>query len=324
MYRQSGLLGQSALGHGCFDEERFGRLVVRSEAMLEMLNEKEPDYSLLGKLLWRGSVGLLVAQSSAGKTIFSYRLSHNLAKGEPFMGMTPDHPLRVLHIDLESPEAVKHMCLDAITPVPGWDLTGAILGQDAQWLVSLGRHDLIIVDNLQLAYPVRDENDNAQAIHQISFFAYWAKATNAFTLLIHNTGKSDHQEKMWWSRGASARVDRADISMILANKTDGVRELEVVKSRFGNLGETIRYRWTGNFDYEVTEHTLPTPGLQREMEAKIRDNVVRGENVKRADLATRLGIELNPSQERLFERALTRLVERGEFKRPEYGYYERI
>ena len=310
---------------GKMDEELFKSLVLPSEEMLKHLDEKAPDHSLLGTLLWRGSVVLLAAQTSAGKTILAHRLGRNLAAGEPFLGMTPDRPLRVLHIDLESPQGAKEMILEAIPPVPGWDLTYPYISStQAKWLVTLGMHDLVIVDNLQTVYPTKDENDNSQATEQMNFFAKGAKITGSCILVLHNTGKSDHVQEVWRARGASARLDRADIAINLTEGKDDDWVLKVVKSRFGNIGETIRYKWAENYDYTVVKHDKIATGMQRRMELDILDAVPEGQEVKRERIAAQLEIVPGTSKERLFNRALESLLsQRKLFKPGRYGYYQK-
>src|SRR5688572_20163875 len=76
---------------------------------------------LWGDFLMAGTLSLLVGEASAGKTVFTYRLARALALGEEFLGLTPPMPLRVLHLDLESPESAQAENLKTIGPADTWD-----------------------------------------------------------------------------------------------------------------------------------------------------------------------------------------------------------
>ena len=49
---------------------------------------------------------LLSGESSAGKTVLSHDIAFDLAEGRRWAGFQPPRPMRVLYVDLETPEFV--------------------------------------------------------------------------------------------------------------------------------------------------------------------------------------------------------------------------
>jgi AAA domain len=88
-------------------EQEYRRPVwaLSSRAWVEQYEgEEHGSAELWGPILRKGTLTLMVGQSSVGKTVFLYRLTEALTAGKEFLGLTPPKPLRFLHIDLETPE----------------------------------------------------------------------------------------------------------------------------------------------------------------------------------------------------------------------------
>lgn len=75
-------------------------LIMSADLRREGLRREDKSYCLLEGLLWEGSVVLMVAETSAGKSVMSHRLARSLTTGEPFLGISPPRCYRVLYIDL--------------------------------------------------------------------------------------------------------------------------------------------------------------------------------------------------------------------------------
>lgn len=149
-----------------------------------------------GRFLPKGAAILLVGEASAGKTVLLHRLGRALAAGEEFLGLKPPRPLRVLHIDLESPETLRAEIVDTIGPVLGWDFVKIEPSSLHTFLrLKAPLYDVIIVDSLQVAFPVKDENDNAEANRQISPFVEIAHKFGMTIAVTHNAGEGKPQEK---------------------------------------------------------------------------------------------------------------------------------
>lgn len=217
------------------------------------------EVQLWGLHVRAGAVTLFIGETSVGKTVFLHNLAYHLAAGEGFLGLTPSRPLRVLYLDFESYPDIFAEHLSAIGTAPGWDfleLKDLELGEPLiKHLETLTpeKYDVIIIDPLMEAYPVRDENDNALASSQMLAFRKLARTTNAGVIVVHNSGlrKGKGQADKFLGRGATSRVDRADVSINFTSTGPTVRRLSVTKARGKNLNEEIHFRFAAGLSYEL-------------------------------------------------------------------------
>jgi archaellum biogenesis ATPase FlaH len=269
---------------------------------------------------------LLVGEASAGKTVFLYRLAEALAHGKEFLGHRPPRPVRVLHLDVESPRSVERTLLATIRPHSNWTILKVQPRHLLRALRTLGRNfDVIIVDSLQVALPVRDENNNAEGSRQMLAFVDVARRSRAAVIVAHNSGEGNPKEK-FKARGATARVDRADIVLNLDNAGRRKRRLKVVKSRFGNLEDSLEFAFTPEgFDYRLTK-SLEQPATKLEaMERTILATMRRASSktaLSRKTLAKLVKIDpRSMTAWRLFDRALKDLVQDQKLHQPQRGKY---
>lgn len=283
---------------------------------LEELPELEP---LWGPFLYPGTVTLLIGESSVGKTVLIYRLCQALATGQTFLGLTPPHPLKVLHVDIETPPLLQRKHLRIITPPPGWDIWDGPFKLDNV----PETHQVIVVDSLMLASPTKDENDNSEANMQIMPYLALARRTKASVILVHNSGKSSQREK-FHARGASSRIDRVDVAVNVTHIIGG-RRIKIVKSRYDGLESYIDYTFGEELSYVVTKdmNESPQPSVPNELEKKVYD-------VISAKLPTHLQFIFDILQantdalHKRVERALTSLIKQKKIYRHERGYYLRV
>jgi RecA/RadA recombinase len=192
------------------------------------------------------------------------------------------------------------------------------------------RYDLVIVDSLIEAYPVEDENSNDQANVQIVAFRRLAQSTTAGVILVHNASlkKSDSNKatNKGLSRGASARVDRPDMTLNYTVEKKDERLLTVVKSRYNNLGEQIGVRFSGDLGYEVfTSSAITQSAIEQHQAASVR--VVQVETnqgqpeVTRKAIMEKLQVVEGSPQSQALDRALSRNVLAGVLVRPRKGVY---
>jgi hypothetical protein len=167
-------------------------------------------------------------------------------------------------------------------------------------------HDLeaevIVADPLLAAWPVADENDNAIASRQMDVFRWIARATSTRVVLLHHQGEGNVKAK-FRARGATARVDRCDLAMNLDEVADDVRRLTIVKSRFGTLGQSLRFKFGDDLGYEPLEDAGDlSPSAYAAAEARVLA-VVTGIVAKKD-----IGARLPDVPERTLNEVLRRLV----------------
>jgi hypothetical protein len=280
------------------------------------------------------AVTQIVGETSAGKTVFLKNLAYHLATGQEFLGLTPPRLLRVLHLDFETYDDLLAEHLEAIGTAPGWGFLDLDKVQDIprgpKFVDMLedrvrGAYDVVIIDPLMEAYPVKDENDNAVADIQMLAFRRLARRTGAAVVLAHNSGlrtsrktekrKQGVAESKYLGRGATNRVDRADVSINFTAPNERERVLYVAKSRAKNFGQSIRVRFAGEYGYEVIGESAPMQqrviaAMQADVLRVAREEAAEGRPiVERKAFMEKLGIEKG-SREQTLDRALKRCVEK--------------
>lgn len=323
-----------------------GTGIISSEVVLQQAQDrmKNAPPELWGSYLRASTVTLLVGEASAGKTVLLYNLAYHLATGQEFLGFKPPRPLKVLSVDFEGNDEIRAMNLTAVGTAPDWgflippedlfdllpEARGPELIRRLECAIRAQRFDLIIVDSLIEAYPVEDENSNDQANQQMVAFRRLAQSTVAGVILVHNAGLKQNDRhkasKKGLSRGASSRVDRADIVLNYTVEATVERLLTVVKSRSSNLGDQIRVRFSGELGYEVIASPAATHSaierLQAESVRVVQEESQQGRSkVQRKTIMEALQITEGSSQSQVLDRALGKNVLAGKLARSEKGVY---
>ena len=308
-------------------DNKDGWKVISSETLLEeVASGNSEENELWGMMIPRGAVVLLIGEASTGKTHFLYRLLHNLSEGEELLGLKPPRAMKVLQIDIESLDSVKEDLLSIAGSSPNWDFIYLkIVEKLLEIMETIGKkYDLIVVDSLQVAFPVPDEDSNALANQQMIPLIKISRSSGAAIVLANNSGKGK-QSRKFKARGASVRVDRADIAMNFDIFEGGKRRLKAVKSRFGNSGDSIEFEISDNLQYLLTKGADKSRTKIQEMAEKILATMKQygapGTEVKRGELIEKLRIEPKAGNEPLFDRALNRLVLRKSIHHPSRGVY---
>lgn len=203
--------------------------------MLKIIPSKDvprPDplalAGLLGPFLPQPpGVVLLSGETSAGKTVFTYNAASCIAEGKEFVGLTPSATLRVLYLDLESPEQIYRSLVQAIG---GSDNLAFVRSVPLLLSSTAGQEDLkkaiqewdarvVVIDPLPIAWPCRDENDNAEADRQMWRLKEIASDTDTLILALWNMGEGYVKEK-FKARGATARLDTVDVGLNYTEESD--------------------------------------------------------------------------------------------------------
>ena len=295
--------------------------------------DKTIDSGLLGPYLPHpAALVFLSGETSAGKTVLLYNIAHCLAKGAPFAGLAPPRPMRVLYVDLESPENVHRSLLDAIGRAPKWvfvrnlphplgDAKGSLKGlEELEEAIQSIMADIVIIDPLSVAWPCRDENDNAEAARQMWALKQLAVNTGTVIVAVWNMGEGKVKEK-FRARGATARLDRADLGMNYTGAAGTIRLLKIVKSRQGTLGKGLTLKFSGDFGFEAADVQIavsPTRLAQQQQDIVNFMNEKRSAGqfvVRRKEMVEALG------GEDLLDKALHKLNIAGELERVMQGLY---
>jgi hypothetical protein len=205
------------------------------------------------------------------------------------------------------------------------DSCGSPLIDKLATVIREGQYDVVVIDPLIEAAPVKDENDNSQATAQMLMFRRLAQQTGAAVVLVHNSGSKKKTSK-FLGRGASSRVDRADVVINYMTKGPNERLLQIVKSRSTNLNDEIHLRFAGDLGYELIESTSSDPTKEVLLQVKavdiVREETARGRpRVKRKTLMDRLNIQDRSGNAQALDRALQRNVAVGALVRPHKGEY---
>ncbi len=266
-------------------------------------------------------------ETSAGKTVWAYNVAYHIAEGKEFTGLTPTSPLRVLYIDLESPEQVHRSLVQAIGTSDNLlfarempRLLSSTAGQDElmndirEWNVRV-----VFIDPLSVAWPVRDENDNAEADRQMWRIKEIAVATGTLIVALWNMGEGQMKAK-WRARGATARLDRVDLALNYTELSETERRLVIVKSRYGTLGRDMTVRFAGEYGFEAARVvSIAAPSQTQVIEAHIM-NLVSQRPHSRQEVLAALG-QVGITNENLIDKALRDLCVRGKLRRTGRGMY---
>jgi len=303
-------------------EERRFTLIPSTDVML-------PDDDIEGGSLgpyipYPSSLVMLVGESSAGKTVLGKDMAYHLAEGLDWVGISPSGEQRVIYVDLESPENVFREHAEIIGRSENLVFARSVpaLGSPhgAEEFLSVCRQfspDVLFLDSLSEAWPVQDENDNAEASRQMSAIKMIAKSLGCTVVVTWNMGEGNVKER-FKARGATARVDRSDLVLNYTGLTDNTRQLKIVKSRYGTLNKVLTLRFAGELGFEAVDANITsTPSAIDDLVRMVKDKLQFGV-MTRKELVDSLG------NDDLLDKVLGRLVKAGEVCRPKRGSYELV
>ncbi len=300
-------------------------------------NQLEEPESIDAIALWepfviRGAVTLLSGTPGVGKSTLAYNLALQLVRGESVWGQTPREPIRVLAVDLETPQAVRFAKINRITGgarpenLAFWPECVRFDMRRAEAVVSGEQFGLIVLDTLSCAMPSENENDNSEAGVQMTALRELARSTNVAVLAIHHMGKSSGltEHGVFRARGASARAAGADIVVNVEADRQSAESIvvKIEKSRFTQRQDLVLRRVPATETYEILETASRQPVTKTDRAAEWIGRLLRSEGpagstqgdlIRTAEEAGHTGGTVR--------RALEQLVAAGEVKRPEHGRY---
>jgi energy-coupling factor transporter ATP-binding protein EcfA2 len=291
----------------------------------------EPIPPLIDGLVFKGTMTVLIGETSAGKTTLFYHMATALTKGEPFLNRPIAKPYRVLFIDAETPIPLAQAKLgDLIDPHEEaarrffWLRLSGLSADDQQacdQLLNAVRQvqpDVVFVDPLNAVMLVEDFNDEAEARKQLQ---PWKRIADEFgcavVLSAHPPKDRSRKGAARW-RGSFARAEIVDIAFNLeGNFQSDILTLELVKDRTGCAIGKLTLRKVGGFevvegaDEDAASRWIVT--FVREAHEAGKPEVARAEIVAAAKEAGR--------NEKTIVNRLTALVQTGKLERPRRGFY---
>ena len=290
-----------------------------------MLPDDDIDGGTLGPYIpYPSSLVMLVGESSAGKTVLGKDMAYHLAEGLDWVGISPSGEQRVIYVDLESPENVFREHAEIIGRSENLVFARSVPALDspagtAEFLSVCRRFspDVLFLDSLTEAWPVQDENDNAEASRQMTAIKMIAKSLGCTVVVTWNMGEGNVKER-FKARGATARVDRSDLVLNYTGLTDDTRQLKIVKSRYGTLNKVLTLRFAGELGFEAVDaHITSNPSAIADLVRMVKDKLQFGV-MTRKELVATLG------NDDLLDKVLGRLVKAGEISKPKRGSYELV
>ncbi len=231
---------------------------------------ENPPEPLSSGLLYRGMLHLLAGPPKAGKTTFWNWLVSQLTRAETkdILTRPARGGLRVLVVTEEHgfslAEGLAKADLDRIDVITTSDyrrLSTAQKQELLQAITSLAEErypDLIVIDTLQKAYPIEDENSNAELMGILEPLATLAHTSGIAVLIVSQHRKSGgrHGQEI---RGASDLFGAVDIYWAVRRDppcSANERTVEVIGRSVGCeqplLSEPIVIQWDGA-NYHLSE-----------------------------------------------------------------------
>lgn len=208
----------------------------------------QPRKRILGNWLFQGDLGAIVASRGSGKTWVTMLIAKAISTAAP-MGTWdgPDEPLRVGIFDSEmAPEDLHgraQACgldgLESLLLLSYSDILQARRrplnladADDHELLLGWAREaklDVLIVDNITTATSGISENDNSDFRDKIQPLFLGARAMGLTFITVGHAGRNG----CW--RGASAKEDLLDWTLLLARDDESEDDKLVLKSSFGKF-----------------------------------------------------------------------------------------
>lgn len=257
-------------------DDLFSELRVRSGRELRSL-EIHVDWLVKG-LLTTKSIVFLTGKSDVGKTKFTYALAAHMALGKPYMGLEFSRPMRLLVVQMESPEEEtkeaqeqvlaeftpeeQEMLLDNLfwlSPGFGLNLHHSNL---RQWFLDRFdeiKPDGIIWDSFQTAVggDILDHKSLTDVFNWIK--KQIAFSRNIFSIFLHHNRKEQIGNKKPKTiddlLGGQTIVSVATTIFGLwrDRDTDSIVEFYKIKTRYAKTIEALRFHHVEAYRFEVVK-----------------------------------------------------------------------
>ncbi len=282
--------------------------------------------SIWGDFLFPGSIHLLSGEAGSSKTTLLYNLAISGARGASFLDIPFTNPLRVLYLDLETPDILRRQKLNLISDdnrpeglafINSMNIESGI--RELIEIVQFHGFELIIVDTINEAFDIHNEDDNAEANRHMQVLRKLVNQTGVSIIIIHHLGKRAQESSTYKARGASARPASADVVMNLVCVNEDTVKLEIAKNRWNGGKYELHMKKIGEDRFEVTEQTGEESYTAIKEAQQAILEMLKPSPMKRKDILVKLqdsGFTASTS-----ERALSGLTQLGKVRRPSRGLY---
>lgn len=295
-----------------------------------------PLEPLWGSQLFRKAVTSIVGDPGVCKTTFGYGWATTLCNNEPFLNISAEEPIYSVYCDWESADSLvasrgNFVASKSVSNLFIFNSVELYLNSFASKLVEFCRDkgiNLVFLDNQSMAFPTKDENDNAEAIKQMRFLRSVANACNASFILFHHTSKANLPGTRKGT-GAFARARLADVCINIDIPDENIPDIirfEVVKNRLLD-DNTLWYLKKEEGQFTFTDPPLGVAGTPTDntLIYKVQQEIVKmlsnSQNMlKRYDIITML--EAAGFAESTTHSGLKRLKRIGKIQSPQYGFYQ--
>jgi hypothetical protein len=256
----------------------------------------------------------------------------------PFLNIKPhdNKPVKVLVVDFESEEGLGRQKYDQMGEGFPDDNFRSIFEQEQyidspkmiEDLVVIHKtfpFDIMFIDNQGTAFPVRDENDNAEAIRHIKILRKLAFLFNCGIVVYHHPSKSNN-EGLRKGSGAFAWVRYCDISANM-NEFDPMNhmvQIEYTKNRYVENAEDVNFQKMGDSMFErkiIMDMGTPKSKFATDL---VKEFILTLHGQwQRKEIVDKCRSKFDYSEE-LYIKTLGKLIKDEFVKKVEdkYGYYE--
>jgi len=304
----------------------------------KVIYNPEANVPIWGDLIIRKKVTHITGDPGIGKTTFTYALGLHISNGMPFLNIKPhdNKPVKVLVVDFESEEGLGRQKYDQMGEGFPDDNFRSIFEQEQyidspkmiEDLVVIHKSfpfDIMFIDNQGTAFPVRDENDNAEAIRHIKILRKLAFLFNCGIVVYHHPSKSNN-EGLRKGSGAFAWVRYCDISANM-NEFDPMNhmvQIEYTKNRYVENAEDVNFQKMGDSMFErkiIMDMGTPKSKFATDL---VKEFVLTLHGQwQRKEIVDKCRSKFDYSEE-LYIKTLGKLIKDELVKKVEdkYGYYE--
>ncbi len=295
-----------------------GRVVTSATALMARTFVDRP---IVGGLLDERESLVIVGQTNLGKSLLALMVALWLASPiRPLWGkFNALKPIKTLFVQsensakgtqkrlrlmLEANPALRASLDSIFFAGAECRITGSFLDPEflanIEAMISETEAELLVIDPLISFHGAADENDNSAIRRSLDQLTALQDRTNTASVLVHNSGKSQHDDPIFAGRGATAIPDWADNILVLSRDKkqksgEGSAIIEVVHPKSRNFAKSDPW-WlerTSNLDFLRIDRPGETKELDHAQAVVKALQGLGGRANKQKDLEAAVQVALN-------------------------------